>query len=117
MIKSILITIVVATLYNALPQQTDSSPLITANGSKINELCPELHRWIAVSPDLLKNFPFGECVKVENAGEMSGTWKIMDVMNPRYENYIDFLVEDTRKLGKWNNVKITLTNEDYETEI
>jgi hypothetical protein len=38
-------------------------------------------------------------------------------MNPRYENYIDFLVEDTRKLGKWNNVKITLTNEDYETEI
>ena len=52
--KSILITIVVATLYNALPQQTDDSPLVTASGAMINELCPESHRWVAVSPDLLR---------------------------------------------------------------
>ena len=52
--KSILITIVVATLYNALPEQTDDSPLVTASGALINELCPESHRWVAVSPDLLK---------------------------------------------------------------
>ena len=52
--KSLLITIVVATLYNALPEQTDDSPLVTASGAIINGLCPESHRWVAVSPDLLK---------------------------------------------------------------
>ena len=116
--KSILTTIyVVATLYNALPSQTDSSPFITASGSKINELCHESHRWLAVSRDLLPKFPFGECVLVEGAGEMSGVWQVQDIMNKRYKNYIDFLVEDDRKLGKWHNVKITLTNENYETTI
>ena len=115
--KSILITIVVATLYNALPQQTDDSPLVTASGALINELCPEGHRWLAVSRDLLEKFPFGECVLVEGAGEMSGVWQVQDLMNKRYQNYIDFLVEDTRKLGKWYRVKITLTNENYETQI
>ena len=116
--KSILTTIyVVATLYNALPSQTDSSPFITASGAKINQLCPEGHRWLAVSRDLLPKFPYGECVLVEGAGEMSGVWQVQDIMNKRYQNYIDFLVEDDRKLGKWHNVKITLTNENYETTI
>ena len=116
--KSILITIVVATLYNALPGQTDSTPLVTASGALINELCPESHRWVAVSPDLLKKgWGFGECIQVEGAGDMDGIWQIQDVMNPRYRNYIDFLVENERKLGKWYNVKITLINENYETQI
>ena len=52
--KSLLITIVVATLYNAVVEQTDSSPLVTASGAIINELCPESHRWVAVSRDLLR---------------------------------------------------------------
>jgi len=110
--KSLLITIVVATLYNALPQQTDSTPLVTASGEIINGLCPESHRWVAVSPDLLKRFPFGECILVEGADEMDGIWRVTDIMNDRYTNYIDFLVEDTRKLGKWYDVKITLVNHD-----
>ena len=54
---------------------------------------------------------------MEGAGEMDGIWQIQDVMNSRYRNYIDFLIENERKLGKWYGVKITLTNEDYETQI
>jgi 3D (Asp-Asp-Asp) domain-containing protein len=110
--KLFIATIVVATLYNALPNQTDSSPLVTASGESINGLCPESHRWVAVSPDLLEDFPFGECILVEGADEMNGIWRVTDVMNPRYTNYIDFLVEDTRKLGKWYDVKITLVNHE-----
>jgi len=116
--KSLLITIVVATLYNALPEQTDDSPLVTASGAIINGLCPESHKWVAVSPDLLKKgWGFGECIRVEGAGEMDGIWEIQDVMNPRYKNYIDFLVENDRKLGKWYGVKITLISGNDETEI
>jgi hypothetical protein len=54
---------------------------------------------------------------VEGAGEMDGVWQIQDVMNPRYKNYIDFLVENDRKLGKWHNVKITLISGNDEAEI
>ena len=116
--KSLLITIVVATLYNALPEQTDDSPLVTASGAIINGLCPESHKWVAVSPDLLKKgWGFGECIRVEGAGDMDGIWQIQDVMNPRYKSYIDFLVENDRKLGKWYGVKITLISGNDEAEI
>ena len=44
MIKMILAQLfVVATVYNAVPEQTDSSPLITASGAKINANYPEQH--------------------------------------------------------------------------
>jgi hypothetical protein len=54
---------------------------------------------------------------VEGAGDMDGIWQIQDVMNPRYKNYIDFLVENDRKLGKWYGVKITLISGNDEAEI
>ena len=117
--KSLLITIVVATLYNAVVEQTDSSPLVTASGAITNELCPESHRWVAVSRDLLRKegWEFGECVKVQGADEMDGIWQIQDVMAARYMNSIDFLVENDRKLGKWYGVKVTLISGNYEAEI
>ena len=35
-----------------VPEQTDSTPFITAQCSHIMECCPGEHRWIAVSRDL-----------------------------------------------------------------
>jgi len=43
---------VTATVYHAVEGQTDSTPLITASGKKINANNPASHRWIAVSRDL-----------------------------------------------------------------
>jgi len=103
------ILMVTATVYNAVPEQTDSTPLITASGARIDERCPEQHRWVAVSQDMLKRgYKFGMCIEVSGAGDLDGMWEIQDVMNKRYTDSIDFLVEDTRKLGKWRNVKIKL---------
>jgi len=100
---------VTATVYNAVPEQTDSTPFITASGARINQQHPELHRWVAVSQDMLKRgYKFGMRIEVSGAGDLDGIWEIQDVMNVRYTNCIDFLVENTRKLGKWNNVKIKL---------
>jgi len=100
---------VTATVYNAVPEQTDSTPFITASGARIDKNHPELHRWVAVSQDMLKRgYKFGMRIEVSGAGDLDGIWEIQDVMNVRYTNCIDFLVENTRKLGKWDNVKIKL---------
>jgi hypothetical protein len=48
------------------------------------------------------------CIEVQGAGDLDGVWEIQDVMNKRYTNSIDFLVENTRRLGKWKGVKIKL---------
>jgi 3D (Asp-Asp-Asp) domain-containing protein len=105
----IAIHLVMATVYNAVPSQTDSTPLITASNKHIDADNPGKHRWIAVSRDLEQHgFTFGTEVCVENAGIMNGIWTVEDRMNKRFKNKIDFLVDNSIILGKWSNVKITL---------
>lgn len=105
----LLYTLVTATVYNAVPNQTDSTPLITASNKKIDAYNPGKHRWLAVSRDLeAHGFTFGAEVCVENAGQMNGVWTVEDRMNRRFTNKIDFLVDNNIVLGKWHNVKITL---------
>ena len=108
--KEFLITVLVtATIYHAVPGQTDNTPFITASNKRINSDNPAGHRWIAVSRDLEKlGFVFGVKVKVEGAGDLDGIWTIQDRMNRRFTKRIDFLVNKTRKGGKWNNVKLTI---------
>jgi hypothetical protein len=62
-----------------------------------------------VSRDLeAKGFKMNSIVVVSNAGDMDGLWVIRDRMNKRWTSRIDFLVDETLKGGKWNNVKIKL---------
>lgn len=103
--------IVMATVYNAVPSQTDSTPLITASNKHIDADNPGKHKWIAVSRDLEKlGFTFGVEVCVENAGKMNGVWVVEDRMNKRFTNKIDFLVDNKIVLGKWKEVIITLNS-------
>jgi 3D (Asp-Asp-Asp) domain-containing protein len=108
--KTIFLSVLVtATIYHADPRQTDSTPFITASGSVINKDNPQGHRWIAVSRDLHKSgYTFGTRVCVENAGHLSGYWYVQDLMNKRFTNRIDFLVNKSLKGGKWNNVTIKI---------
>ena len=106
MIK-LLTILVTATIYHAVPEQTDSTPFITASNSIIDASNPQKHRWIAVSRDLEKlGYTFGVQVCVEGAGALDGMWTVQDRMNKRFTNRIDFLVNEDVKGGKWNNVKI-----------
>ena len=103
--------LVTATVYHPVPEQTDSTPFITASGAYIEECCPGDHRWLAVSRDLEDfGFVFGAKVLVEGAEELDGVWTVQDRMNKRYKNRIDFLV-DYDVYGRWDNVKITLLDE------
>lgn len=100
---------VVATIYHAVPSQTDDTPHITATGFVIDVDDPLKHRIIAVSRDLEKiGFKMGTYVCVENAGKMNGVWIVRDRMNKRWKKRIDFLVPTEISLGKWNDVDIRI---------
>ena len=99
--------IVTATIYHAVPSQTDSTPFVTASNKVIKKSNPQSHRWIAVSRDLEKlGFVFGTKVCVEGAGHLDGIWEVQDRMNKRWFRRIDFLVNKELKNGKWENVYI-----------
>ena len=104
---------VTATIYHATPEQTDSTPDITASNKKIDLSNPLKHRWIAVSRDLeAKGLTFGVKVCVTGAGDLDGIWTVQDRMNPRWTNRIDFLVNQDIKGGKWENVRVEIINDD-----
>lgn len=83
------------TYYNPVEAQCDSDPLITADGSKIDlrKLAGGNIKWIAVSPDLLVEYPLGTKVKITSRKhpEITGVYVIHDVMNPRFKYSIDIL--------------------------
>jgi len=109
MLKFLVSILVTATVYNAVPGQTDDTPLITASGAHISEENAINHCWVAVSRDLeAEGFKMGSKILVEGAGSYDGVWTIQDRMNRRWKRKIDFLVNEDVKLGKWENLKITL---------
>ena len=104
---------VTATIYHATPEQTDSTPHITASNKIIDLGNPQKHRWIAVSRDLeAKGLTFGVKVYVTGAGDLDGIWTVQDRMNKRWTNRIDFLVNEDLKGGKWENVRVEILNDD-----
>ena len=104
---------VTATIYHATPEQTDSTPHITASNKIIDLGNPQKHRWIAVSRDLeAKGLVFGVKVKVTGAGNLDGIWTVQDRMNRRWSHRIDFLVNQDIKGGKWENVRVEIINDD-----
>ncbi len=98
---------VTGTVYHADPKQCNADYLTTASMKKIDPKDPSKHRYLAVSRDLERlGFTMGTKVRVTGAGDLDGIWYIEDRMNRRWTKRIDFLVNKTRKYGKWNNIKI-----------
>jgi 3D (Asp-Asp-Asp) domain-containing protein len=95
--------IVTLTTYTVDASQTDSTPLITASGYKLDSVNPRRHRIIAISRDLKRKFGFGEKVILENAGKYNGVWYVHDLMNKRFRNKVDILINPdgrhTKKYG------------------
>ena len=67
-------------------------PLITASGLHLDSANPKKNRIIAISRDLKKLFSFGDRVVLRNAGKFNGIWFIHDLMNKRFKNKIDILI-------------------------
>lgn len=95
-----------ATVYNAVPEQTNSDPGHTAFMFELDLTDPYKHKIIAVSRDLLKKYPKGTKVQVCGTA-YDGIYVVMDKMNKRYTNRIDLLINQEMRIGNWPNATIT----------
>ena len=105
-IKGIIPDIVMVTTYSPTIEQTDSTPLITASGYKINPANPKRQRIVAVSRDLKKKYKFGKKVRITGIGKLSGTYTIRDVMNKRFKKRVDILIGENDKQTSFKNAKL-----------
>ena len=97
---------VTLTTYSACVEQTDSTPYVTASGFKLDSVNPKRHKVIAISRDLKSKFRFRDRVRIVGAGRYSGVYRVEDVMNKRFRNRIDVLVNPKDKGTRLSNVKI-----------
>lgn len=104
--KQQFITHVTITTYNAVRSQCDRSPLITADGTKIdqNKLNSGEQKIVAISRDLLYAIPLGSIIDIEGYGK----YEVRDTMNSRFNHSIDILQHPSKKNFKKNNIKIKL---------
>lgn len=111
---------VVTTVYNAVPNQCDSTPNYTASGFKLDLTNVVAHKIIAMERTFMKELglKYGDVVKIEGTGKYDGVWQIQDTMNKRYagQHKIDLLVDKSIKLGKWTNVKLYVLADKELTE-
>ena len=104
--KSLFITHVTITTYNAVRSQCDRSPLITADGTKIdhNKVKSGEQKIVAISRDLLYAIPLGSLIYVEG----HGYYEVRDTMNSRFKHRIDILQHSSKKNFKKDKIKIKL---------
>lgn len=97
------------TVYHAVEGQTDSTPTITADGSKIDTVRAHRLRWCAISRDLQEKLNFGDTIYVYSKDlRITGGWVVKDLMHRRKKNQIDLLSHPTKGVyGRWENVTIT----------
>jgi 3D (Asp-Asp-Asp) domain-containing protein len=98
------ITHVTLTTYNAVKNQCDDSPLITADGTKIDirKLKRGKIKYCAVSRDLLWCIPLGSVVHIEG----HGYYEVRDTMNERFNHYIDILQHKSQKNFKKERIRV-----------
>lgn len=102
------INIIRASIYQAVPLQTNNDNLTTASGFKLDSsYVHSKHRIIAVSRDLMNKLSFGEAVLIEGTIDYDGIWYVHDLMNKRYVSSIDFLTDIGTKNVLFSNVTIT----------
>lgn len=111
----------IGTVYNAVPSQCKKDCRTTANNFRLNLKNPQSHRIVAIERTMEKKWGIkqGDVIKVEGAGDLDGIWQVQDRMNKRFAGQpkIDFLVNNNRKLGKWDNLTIyKLRNPDDKSK-
>ena len=94
---------VTATVYNAVPGQTDDEPFVTADNSRIKRHYGTKQRWMALSQDLLKHwggkFKYGDKVRVKGMSpKLDGVYTVHDTMNSRHRHCMDVLAHPSEKL-------------------
>ena len=105
---------VTVTMYQPVSYQTDSTPNILADGTRIRTKQASNYKFIAVSRNLLKRFggflDFGDFVLLKGTDHKDGVYQVRDVMNKRFVNRIDILESVDVKPYKFDKAKIIKTD-------
>ena len=87
--------IVDVTMYQPVYPQTDKTPDITADGTKIRISKASEYKFVALSRNLLKRwggpFDYGDFILIKGAGKKDGVYQVRDTMNPKWVNVVDIL--------------------------
>jgi 3D (Asp-Asp-Asp) domain-containing protein len=98
--------LVTVTTYTISVGQTDSTPLITASGYKLDSINPKKQKVIAISRDLKRKYKFGQKVRVKGAGKLDGVYTVRDLMASRWRKKIDILINPEDDGNKFRRVKL-----------
>ena len=105
---------VTVTMYHPLRQQTDSTPNILADGTRIRVHKASEYKFIAVSRNLLKRhggfLDYGDFIVLKGTDGKDGVYQVKDTMNKRFVNRIDILESPGTKPYKFDSAKIVKTN-------
>ena len=93
---------VTVTMYHPVRSQTDSTPNILADGTRIRVHKASEYRFIAVSRNLLKQhggfLEYGDFIVLSGTGHKDGVYQVKDTMNKRFVNRVDIL----ESIEGWN---------------
>ena len=105
---------VTVTMYHPVSSQTDSTPNILADGTRIRVHKASEYRFIAVSRNLLKQHggfvEYGDFIVLKGTDGKDGVYQVKDTMNKRFVNRIDILESPGTKPYKFDSAKIVKTN-------
>ena len=106
--------VVDVTMYQPVYPQTDRTPNITADGTKIRISKASQYKFVALSRNLLKRwggpFDYGDFVLLKGAGEKDGVYQVRDTMNPKWVNVVDILESTHVEPYKFTGVHIYKLN-------
>ena len=110
--KTCVIEIDRATVYQAVPWQTNEDNFNTASMFRLNKKFNHYqYRVLAISRDLLKHLTFGDTVYVKGT-DYEGLWVVNDLMNKRFTKTIDFLIDPDMPNGLWHDVHLIKRKND-----
>ena len=102
------------TMYQPVYPQTDDTPNITADGTRIRISKASQYKFVALSRNLLKRwggpFDYGDFILLKGAGNKDGVYQVRDTMNPKWVNVVDILESTHVEPYKFTGVHIFKLN-------
>ena len=102
------------TMYQPVYPQTDNTPDITADGTRIRINKASDYKFVALSRNLLKRwggpFDYGDFILIKGTKTKDGVYQVRDTMNPKWVNVVDILESINVKPYKYENVHIYKMN-------
>ena len=102
------------TMYQPVYPQTDDTPNITADGTRIRISKASQYKFVALSRNLLKRwggpFDYGDLILIKGTGRKDGVYHVRDTMNPKWVNVVDILESTHVEAYKFTGVQIYKLN-------